>query len=156
LPATPDPLVTGLAFLLLARLVLQGSAQEGGLSLLPRHGRCFLLAPPGIVQGLAQRSPLRRPPRPAVGGGVRARPCEPPPPPAVDPKSSATISIAPASTSFLSEGCSMSCEDICPLFRGPRCNVLPRGKGMLRGFTVLLVTAGMTRYALSRCSRTSV
>src|SRR5439155_13713510 len=59
--------------------------------------------------------------------------------------------ILPRSRSF-----PMSCEDICPLFRGPRCNVLPRGKGMLRGFTVLLVTAGMTRYALSRCSRTSV
>src|SRR5205823_14366903 len=38
LPAAPDPLVTGLAFLLLARLVLERSAQAGGLSLLLRHG----------------------------------------------------------------------------------------------------------------------
>src|SRR6266571_2990155 len=38
LPATPDALVTGLAFLLLARLVLERSAQAGGLSLLLRHG----------------------------------------------------------------------------------------------------------------------
>src|SRR5437764_11784882 len=104
LPVAPDPLLTGLAFLLLARLVLERSAQASRLPLLPRHGGRFLLAPPGIVQGLAQRSPLRRPPRPAVGGGVRARPCEPPPPPAVAPDSSATISIAPSSTSFLSEG----------------------------------------------------
>src|SRR2546422_1056118 len=64
------------------------------------------------------------------------------PSPSIDPDSS-PISIVPASTSFLSAGCSMSCEDICPLFRGPRCNVLPRGRGMLRGFPVLLVTAGM-------------
>src|SRR5439155_25377365 len=40
-------------------------------------------------------------------------------------------------------GCSLSCENIGPLFRGPRCTVSPRGKGMLRGFSVLLVTAAM-------------
>src|SRR5207244_8389869 len=61
LPATPDPLVTRLAFLLFARLVLERSAQASGLSLLPRHRGRFLLAPRGIVQGLAQRSRLRRP-----------------------------------------------------------------------------------------------
>src|SRR5262249_17099374 len=125
-------------------------AQPGGLSLLSRHGDRFLPALRGIVQDgdAAQRSPLRRPPRPAGGPGVRARPCEPPPPPAVGPESSATISIAPTSTSFLSDRYSMSCEDICPLFRGPRCSVLPRGRAMLRGFPVLLVTAAMCAYFL--------
>src|SRR2546427_12392001 len=91
---------------------------------------------------MAHRSPLRRPPRPVVWPGVGARPRMLLPSPSIDPDSS-PISIVPASTSFLSAGCSMSCEDICPLFRGPRCNVLPRGKGMLRGFGVLLVTAGI-------------
>src|SRR5438445_5198952 len=136
LPAAPDALVTGLAFLLLARLVLERSAQAGSLSLLLRH-RCRL------PSRLAQRSPLRRPPRPAVWPGARPRPCVPPPSPPVNAESSASTSIAPASTSFLSAGCSMSCEDICPLFRGPRCNVFPRGRGMLRGFAVLLVTAAI-------------
>src|SRR5438876_3899819 len=102
-------------------------------------GRMGQLTPSGLVQ----RSPLRRPPRPAVWAGVGPRPCVPPPSAPVDPESSASISIAPASTSFLSPGWSMSCADICPLFRGPRCNVLPRGRGMLSGFPVLLVTAAM-------------
>src|SRR2546430_1349978 len=61
LPATPAPLVTRLAFLLLARVVLERSAQASGLSLLPRHRGRFLLAPRGVVQGY-----------------VGARPCEPP------------------------------------------------------------------------------
>src|SRR5213593_4839635 len=91
---------------------------------------------------MAHRSPLRRPPRPVVWPGVGARPRMLLPSPSIDPDSS-PISIVPASTSFLSAGCSMSCADICPLFRGPRCNVLPRGRGTLRGFPVLLVTAAM-------------
>src|SRR2546426_1969076 len=148
LPAAPDALLTGLAFLLLARLVLERSAQAGGLSLLLRHS-CRL------PSRLAQRSPLRLPPRPGVWPGARPRPCVPPPSPPVNAESSASTSIAPASTSFLSAGCSMSCEDICPLFRGPRCNLLPRGRGMLRGFPVLLVTVAMagsfSPHALTFC-----
>src|SRR5881398_975629 len=135
LPAAPDPLVTGLAFLLLARLVLERSAQAGGLSLFLRHG-CRLRVAPGSSPRAAWFSGLRCADR-------HGQPCVRAPSPPVDPESSATISIVPASTSFLSPGCSMSCEDICPLFRGPRCNVLPRGRGMLRGFPVLLVTAAM-------------
>src|SRR5438093_4459160 len=51
LPAAPDPLVTGLAFLLLARLVLERSAQAGGLSLFLRHGCRLLVAPTAVVHG---------------------------------------------------------------------------------------------------------
>src|SRR5437660_2100057 len=60
LPAPLDALVTGLAFLLLARLVLERSAQAGGLPLLLLgHGDRPLLAPTGIVQ-VSRRRAARR------------------------------------------------------------------------------------------------
>src|SRR5437762_6010357 len=49
LPAALDALVTGLAFLLLARLVLEPGAQAGGRLLPLGHGGRLLLAPAGIV-----------------------------------------------------------------------------------------------------------
>ena len=41
--------------------------------------------------------------------------------------------------SFFSGGCSEAFEAICPVFPGPRWSFLPRGKGTLMGFGVLLL-----------------
>src|SRR5207247_5972653 len=51
LPAALDALVTGLAFLLLARLALERSAEAGGLPRLLGHPARLLLAAAGIVHG---------------------------------------------------------------------------------------------------------
>src|SRR5438445_7951916 len=67
LPAAPDALVTGLAFLLLARLVLERSAQAGSLSLLLRH-RCRL------PTRLSQLSRARLTPNPTSWPAARRLP----------------------------------------------------------------------------------
>ena len=72
LPAALDALVTGLAFLLLARLVLEPGAQAGGRLLPLGHGGRLLLAPAGIVHRMVGLRPARIITRGARGCPLRA------------------------------------------------------------------------------------